>query len=478
MLQQPAAQFDRLRDFPNASFTIRHCEPQVSLADVKARIIEEMKSDPVGFRAPETLEMNVEGGFTPVWCVEATTHCSWYGKYSETRTVTKYRTVQRSRTVTKTGWDGKPYSATEYHNEQEPYNATETVWHPANGAHDFATKFRLPANDQFERHARFLGGHLDPTDAHVGFPPPASKLPVQAAVTSQRKAWDKDDCMAAVKAQAERECAQHTEVLERVAPKLDRADFTLVYLPYASVGYRANGREYQHLFDLTDGRFTGDGIALDHSAVDVESLTAGVRTANASQGEIDRRIAEGKVEIDRKHKELYRPVRRWGWAFLVPGLLLLIALFGPGWVWIPFFAALIPIAFVYHTEKSRASQAAQAMRQQIEARLPKGTPWRDFVAEHRLDLLRLMRITCDRNTTADTSLAKTDAYRDIARRMRSLEEADPAETAKEAECIATALCRTDADLLDGIGTQAGTSTPPVVAPPPVVLAKPPKLIGT
>jgi len=416
--------------------------PTISLDSARTKIIEEFERDPIGFRAPETLDMKVEGGYLPVWFVEATIHCSWYGKYSETRTVTKYRSVTKHRTVTKTRLNGEPYSTTESYTEQEPYTDTETVWHPCNGAHDFAAFFKMPANGDFALENAFLPREFDPGKTQSGFPTPEPKHLVHPATVTQREAWEKHGCLALITEQANRECASQAEQLEKVVPKVDRADFMLVFLPFAVVTYSANGREYRHLFDLTDGSFTGDMVALDHTSVDAEGLDSAVHLAHTSQREIDKKIADGQAEIARKRRDIFSPVRKWGWAFALPGLLFFVAAgSGYGLIWALFWLVLIGVSVKFLIIRSKASSEAEAMKQGIEAGFPKETPWRTFITDRRRDLLRLRRIVGDRTTiTSQLPPDEAEKHSEHMQRLRQLEGEDSPQAVQEAERIACSLC--------------------------------------
>ena len=441
ILQHHTSQVDRLKDLPNASLDIRHREPTISLDMVRTKIIEEFGRDPIGLRDPETLDFKVAGGYLPVWFVETTVKCSWYGKYSETRTVTNYRTVTKTRNVTKRRSGGKPYSSRESYTEQEPYSTKETVWHPFNGTHDFLAHFQMAATGDFALENFILPRAVVPAKTQSGFPVAPPNHTVHSASFTQREAWEDHGCLKLISEQAHRECAIHAEQLDKVAPKVERVDFTLVYLPFAVVTYSANSREYRHLFDLADGSFMGDQVALDHTSVEAEAIKAEAHSADASQKEIDKTILDAKAEITRQHAQIFSPVAVWGSAFFLPGFLLLLSVNSRGNVlWVLFYLTLILLTIKYVMVELKAASEAEAMKQGIESSFPREKPWRSFITERRRDLLRLRRIDCDRTIMA-VQLAPDAAIKHTIQmqRLRQLEEGEPELAWQEAERIACSL---------------------------------------
>ena len=444
ILQSPTAQFDRLKDLPNASLYIRHREPTISLDLARTKIIEEFGRDPIGLRDPETLDFKVEGGYLPVWFVKAMVKCSWYGKYSETRTVTNYRTVAKTRKVTMRPSDGKPYSGTEDYTVEEPYSAKETVWHPFNGTHDFSAHFQMAAAGDFTLENVFLPRAVDPVKTQSGFPNPPANHTVHSATVSQREAWEGHGCLKLISQQAHRECAIHAEQLDKVAPKVEWVDFMLVFLPFAVVTYSANRREYRHLIDLADGLFAGDQVALDHTSVEAEAIKSEAHSAYSSQKEIYDTVLDAKAEITRRRAEISSPLAVWQVAFVIPAILGLLSMFwrGTNKDFLQMLAGLTLIALIikYWLVNAKVSDEYEAMKRVIESSFPRGVPWRNFITARRRDLLRLRRIDCDRTIMA-VQLAPDAAIKQAAQmqRLRQLEEDDSELAWQEAEGIACSV---------------------------------------
>lgn len=439
MLQQATAQFDRLRDYPNAAFGVRHVDPKMTLDQAKGRIINEIKEDPIGYADPEELSMKVDGGFLPMWFIEASGSCFWNGKYSEQRTVTKYRTVQKSRTVPATTlFEGKPTTRTEYYTEQEPYNDIETIWHPTNGAHNFSSAFTVPANESLVGETQFLSSKQEISETESGFPPPIPDHQIQPALVTQRQAWDKGRCLDRIKAQAEAECSDKVEQLEGVAPKVEQVSFSLVFLPYGVTSCAANGREYRRLFNLVDGSCVGDYVPLNHNAVDVGALSRGGRDARTSQDEIDRRVAEGQAEMKRQRYELFREERKWRWGFAAPILFFILSLMARDtFVWVVFWLTAVASTVAYLVVRTKASGLAKKMEREVQSTLPTETPWADFVRGNRVSLLRAMRIACDKAARKD--------MQERAVAMRHLEREESSESLSSADRFASALVNSGGD---------------------------------
>ena len=449
LLQQPAALIERLKDFPNASLNIRHSTPTYSLKSAREKLIELFSSDPIGFRSPKTLDIKVEGHYVPYWYAKATIHCSWHGNYSETRTVTKYRTAAKQRTVTET-LNGNTQSKVEKYTEQEPYADKETVWHPYNGSHDFPQLFMMPANGYLDSELGTIPATYDPWSfparTQTGFPAPPPKHTVHPAIVTQREAWEKHECPTLITEQANRECENLAEKLTMVAPNVAQADFTLMFLPYAVITYFANAREYRHLFDLTVGFLTGDMIALDHTLVNHDAIYSEALDAHASQTKIEEAIANGKAKIIQQRANIFSPLQKLKYLFLIPALhavfrvLFSIGHPPPSNLFTPVLITLVPtviiILYAYWTAESKAGDMARS----IEATFSLETPWRTFVTTRRIELLRLSRIEFDRATVpSQLSQNERQTNRTKIESLMQLESESSPHSIQEAESIAFAL---------------------------------------
>ena len=449
LLQQPAALIERLKDFPNASLNIRHSTPTYSLKSAREKLIELFSSDPIGFRSPKTLDIKVEGHYVPYWYAKATIHCSWHGNYSETRTVTKYRTAAKERTIIET-LNGKTQSKVEKYTEQEPYADKETVWHPYNGSHDFPQLFMMPANGYLDSELGTIPAIYDPwsfpTRTQTGFPAPPPKHTVHPAIVTQREAWEKHECPTLITEQANRECESLAEKLSTVAPNVAQADFTLMFLPYAVITYFANAREYRHLFDLTVGFLTGDMLALDHTSVNNDAIYSEAHNAHASQTKIEEAIADGKRKIIQQRADIFSPFRKLPYLLFIPALhavfrvLFSIGHPPPSNLFTPVLITLVPtviiILYAYWTAESKAGDMARS----IEATFSLETPWRTFVTTRRIELLRLSRIESDRATVpSQLSQNERQTNRTKIENLMQLESESSPHSIQEAESIAFAL---------------------------------------
>ena len=396
----------------------------ISLKEVKTRIIDEIRRDPAGFRKPESLDMEIQSGFFPVWIVEAAIHCSWYGKYAESRTVTKFRDAAKGGMQI-----------------QEPYSEIETSWHPCTGGHDFTAVFKMQANGSSVRDYNFLIRGFDLAKTRSGFPPPTLKCSVQPTTVTQREAWDKNRCSASIDDRAKKECQTQAEQLDKVSTKLESVGFTLVFLPFATIEYSANKRKYRHLFDLVDGAFSGDMIALDHALVDAEKLSSEARNAHSKQKDIDKQTAESKEKLRGWRKKTFSPVYNWAFGFIAPLLLFFIAVItGNSIAWVFFGLVLVAMIITYIIVFRQASSRYEAMKRKIEATLPKDTPWRTFVKKYRLDLIRMRRILEDQKVLSELPPDEAKSHIPRMQKLRQLEGVDSEESFHEAELMARTLC--------------------------------------
>ena len=448
LLQQPAALIERLKDFPNASLNIRHSTPTYSLKSAREKLIELFSSDPIGFRSPKTLDIKVEGHYVPYWYAKATIHCSWHGNYSETRTVTKYRTAAKERTIIET-LNGKTQSKVEKYTEQEPYADKETVWHPYNGSHDFPQLFMMPANGYLDSELGTIPAIYDPwsfpTRTQTGFPAPPPKHTVHPAIVTQREAWEKHECPTLITEQANRECESLAEKLSTVAPNVAQADFTLMFLPYAVITYFANAREYRHLFDLTVGFLSGDMLALDHTSVNNDAIYSEAHNAHASQTKIEEAIADGKRKIIQQRADIFSQFQKLLYLLFIPALhavfQMLFAIRQPQYhFFAPVIITLVPTVIIILYARRTAVSKATDMARSIEATFSLETPWRTFVTTRRIELLRLSRIEFDRATVpSQLSQNERRTNRIKIESLMQLESESSPHSIQEAESIAFAL---------------------------------------
>lgn len=441
ILQQPTAKFDRLKDLPFASFTIRHCEPKISLDSIKTKMLGWFREDPQGYRAPETLDMKIEVAYLPIWFVETTVNCSWYGKYSETRTVTRYRTVTKYIDIP----DGNQYesrpSRRESYEVTEPYNDTETVWHPYNGSHAFVASFKMPANTDFSLASAFLPQNINIANTQSGYPNPSPEFIVHPAVITQREAWGANGCLARITAQAYSECANMAQCLENAVPNVASADFILVFLPFAVVTYAANGREFYHLINLVNGSFNGDWVALDRNSVNPKALLPELYAVHAKQSEIDQIRANVQAEINRKIAKVSWP--KLGWVFVIP---VIVCFWAVHWDtvenrWSIFKLSLLWVFGIFFIVKMIEKILVAAIKKKGQTSYPKETPWCNFVVQHRQELCRLGRVTWDYcNFAANETPEKAMATFQELLKYRRLAEEDSQEAIQDADSCAHTLC--------------------------------------
>jgi TonB family protein len=195
------------------------------------------------------------------------------------------------------------------------------------------------------------------------------------------------------------------------------------------------------------------------------------RTAQAKQIANDKAIADLPARIERARHGVFKPVLAWAWFFLAAAflLLLLAQLAQPnqdaspilGWL---FLVALLaaPAKLLYEWRKAHLK--AVSIRERIEATVSKDAPWRSFVHENRVSLLRLKRVIADRTRLAE-ELSPTIA-RQHAEAMQAIRQAEsaPSEASfAEAERVARSLCPKPAVLeLDhqpSVGTKPNVTVP-------------------
>jgi len=145
LIRTPAEQLERLRDFDNGSLPVMHCPAKLSAGDVREIIVKQMEADSAGYRGSRQLNIKVDQLYFPAWRVDVEVHCTWNGKYSEVRTVTKWRTVKKPTGRRIPAYPGSSTYVDEIADVQEPYTAQETVWHPTSGTHDFSDVIFLGA---------------------------------------------------------------------------------------------------------------------------------------------------------------------------------------------------------------------------------------------------------------------------------------------------------------------------------------------
>ena len=441
MLQPSTSLFERLQDFPNSTFHPRHLPPLLTPDEALERLIAEAESDPIGFKGIGGLATKVESGFLPIWVIEAKVHCTWSGKYSEEHTVTKFRTVMRTRTVGK---------SIETYPEQEAYNELETSWHQTNGTHDFTHSFYRAANQALGTQATSMLSRLaqDLPKTSAGLPPPLDGYAFVPAVSTEREAWN--DPQASVEEWGTQECIGQAEQMDRVSATLTGADFSLVFAPFAVVSYDLNERQYKHVYDLIEGTYCGDPPPVDRSSVGLEGLRASAREKNAAQSAINKIIRDGEAEIAHARKLSMRTAQIWIAVTLVN---VLIAVLSSGsWPFVVFICSSIFGFFASAAYWSRGQKTAELAKQRIEATFPKETPWKDFIATRRLELLRAARIACDLPATESGKIESFGVLLDCcdyeargqrSRKLREL-EADSVESTNQADIIAQSLCVSDA----------------------------------
>jgi hypothetical protein len=455
LIQQPTAQFERLKDYPDASFSMTHAAPKVELSALKGKVLDLIKSDPIGLRNAESLDMSVEGTFMPIWLVAVAARSTWRGKYSETRTVTRYREVSRYRTVTKTRYDGQPYEDKEEYTVQEPYEDKEIIWHPTTGIHEFDTSFQLPAIADKEKEARFLLLAFSPRECASGAPIIGKDYCMLSPVLSQRGMWDKCKCQELLTTQGNTECRNCVEQLEHASTRVERVQFTLAFLPCATVSYKNGVRRYTHYFDLQTGRHFGDAIPLDYGSIDKGSLAAEAKAAFDLQEQIKRKheAAEAEINVVKGKKNL--ALLKWACLFVIP-LLSAMAGFG-GFATFAFWASLICFGYQFFTTKSKTD----ATEAEIRSRLPKETPWKEFLTKRGKDLIHLARIEYDQlEWIADAPPDAQPHYNEISRLGR-LVRGDVSAFLEDAERIGTSLAK-------GESIARTASAPPL---PPSTLPK-------
>ncbi len=455
LIQQPTAQFDRLKDYPDASFSTAHAAPKVELSQLKGKVVDLIKSDPIGFRNVESLDMSIEGVFMPVWIIEVAARSTWRGKYSETRTVTRYREVTKYRTVTKTRYDGESYEDKEEYTVQEPYEDKEIIWHPTTGIHEFDSSFKFPAVADREKEVRFLTDEMSLKECAAGIPIIAKEHSLLTPALSQRGVWDRFKCQELLAAQGNTECRSCVEQLEHASTRVERVQFTLGFLPGATVSYKNGARSYAHFFDLLTGRHFGDAIPLDYGSVDKGSLAAEAKAAFELQEQIKRKHEAAEAEIDVVKGKTNRSLLKWACLFVIP-LLSAMAGFG-GFATFTFWASLICFGYQFFTMKSKT----EATEAEIRSRLPKETPWKDFLVKRGKDLIHLARISYDQlDWVSNTPPDAQPHYNEITRLGR-LVRGDVNAFLKDAEQIGIRLAKGEAIISN-----------PVVPPPvPPVLGE-------
>ncbi len=443
-VQQPAEQFERLKDYPNAGFNIRHIEHSISLDEAKAKVVEKITSDPLGFNNPESLNISVSGGYIPIWFVEVNVNCSWQGRYPEKRTITKYRTVLKERTVMKTTWLGN-HSAVEEYQEQVPYNVEETVWHSCSGFHDFLSDFTVIADEKLTSEFRLLNCKIDIKETKIGFPPPQSNFTVYPAYITQREAWEKNDCLKKIRNKAESECAEgeQNKDIDKVSIRLENILFNLIYIPICFINYSANGREYRNFINLSDGLITGDSPALDINAVNIDTIKSTAKTAYEHQKAINNKINKGAEYINLKRREFFAPVYLCSIAFLIPIVLFCLTLsvihsaLVLRYLVVTFTViSLLVVSYKFLRVYFSAKQNIQSVKNKVESVLPKDKPFEKYIKENAKAILCSKRIDLSYKSNAlKMSCDEIHQLNQVLQHLRQLEEGTSQETYDEAKKV-------------------------------------------
>ncbi len=445
VLHQPAEQFDRLKDFPNASFDVRYAEPQLSLEQAKAALIEKVSADPIGSRDIDELNTTAEGLYLPAWYVECEITCDWTGKYTERRTVTQYRPVTKYRTVVKNRWGGGVYSVKEKYTDQEPYSTEEVIWHLCSGNRTTRTAFRLSANADLPLDARRVLQALSLDGTKAGFVPPLDGFDVLPALVSQREAWEAADCREAVDAAAQQACEGDAEAITSVSAKLDQIHFNLVYLPFAVLRCRANETDYVFHADLSSGGLWGEAYPLDHNAIDTDQLTAAARTAYADQQGIRNNLRDAEATLVRERATKDRALWLWAYPIIAVALLAGLSVHAIGsadWTYLRLGIGALAVAagLAVAVAGIRRILSARTAKADILAKLPAGSPWKRFLETNRVALLRAQRIAIDQSrVSSPAGSPDRQEFADELETLRRLEESNDQTSLQTAETIAYGL---------------------------------------
>lgn len=267
LAQEAAATLSKLYDEDNADLRIYYDKMLLTKDRSVSDIQEAIRRDKAGYKDPQRILMQVDRIYVPAWHIKVSVDCAWVGKYSERRTVTKYRKVVK-------------YSGSNHKQEvNEPYNDIEVIWHPQSGSHTFETKIWVPATSGFSlQQLQAVTMGLRDAGEISGLPPLSEDVGMAPASKTQVQAWNEYSCDKRIQGLAEKECANCIERLTSVSSSSTTKTYSLVYLPIAVVSYNANGESFRHFYNLKTGNFSGD-LPLNEEIVQSECKAAAFKQA-------------------------------------------------------------------------------------------------------------------------------------------------------------------------------------------------------